>query len=320
MPLPTVNEVHVNRPLTNIAVAWRQSADLYIATKVFPTVPVAKQSDLYFVFDRADFLRDMAQPRGPSQESAGSGYSVSTASYTATVYAFHKDVDDQVRANTDNPLDAERNATEFVTQVLMTRLEREWATKYFASGIWGTDATPSPTWDDVTSRPIKDVKAGIKTILQNTGYMPNTLVLGYEVYEALMDHPTITDRVKFGGLGDTRVVTPQVLAQLFGVERVLIARAVYNAATQGATASYAFVHGKHALLCYTADRPSIDRPSAGYVFEWTGISQGLGETLAVTRIPMPWLGQNNVRVEGQIAFDAKVVAPELGYFFNGAVA
>lgn len=317
MPLPSSNQVHINRPLTNISIMFRQRAEAYVSWRVFPTVPVVKQSDNYFEFDRADFLRDMAQPRGSSQESAGSGYNVSNSTYTCKVWAFHKDVDDQVRANTDSPLQADRNATEFVTQVLLTRMEQQWADTYFKTTVWDTDATPSPTWDDVTSTPIKDVKKGIKTILQNTGWKPNVLTIGYNVAEQLSEHPTIIDRIKYTSQD---VVTPQLLAKLFDVDKVLVAEAVKNSAVAGATASYAFIHGKHALLCYANPSPALEAPSAGYMFEWSGISQGLGLNQSVTRIPMPWLGRGNVRIEGEIAFDPKVVSTPLGYFFNGAVA
>ena len=49
MPQPTVSQVHVNRPLTNISVAFAQAATSFAAERVFPRIPVAKQSDRYFV-------------------------------------------------------------------------------------------------------------------------------------------------------------------------------------------------------------------------------------------------------------------------------
>ena len=317
MPEPTLSQVHVNRTLTNFSVAFRQSIAGYVSWQAFPRVPVAKQSDLYFEFDRADFLRDIAQVRGSSQESAGSGYTLSTTAYNCLPWAFHKDVDDMVRANSDSPLAPDRNAAQFVTQVLLTRQERQWVTNFFAASIWDTDVTPSPTWDDVTSTPVVDVKTGIKTILKNTGFKPNKFVIGYEVFEKLCTHPNIVDRIKYTS---SDVVTPELLARLFGVDQVLVAEAVYNTAAAGATASYDFVHGKHGLLLYAPPAPALEVPSAGYTFEWTGISKGLGASQVVGRIPAPLLGLGNVRIEGQIAFDHQVISSALGYFFSGAVS
>jgi hypothetical protein len=35
---------------------------------------------------------------------------------------------------------------------------------------------------------------------------------------------------------------------------------------------------------------------------------------------MPWLGFGTERIEGEMAFDCKLVAADLGFFFNGAVS
>src|SRR4051812_7942262 len=101
---PTPSDVHVNAPLTNISVAYIQDQSLFVADRIFPVVPVQNQSNLYYIFNKEDFLRDEAKPRAPSTESAGGGFNLTTASYAAVVEAFHKDVDDQVRANADSVL------------------------------------------------------------------------------------------------------------------------------------------------------------------------------------------------------------------------
>ncbi len=75
--------------------------------------------------------------RGLSQESAGGGYGLDhTGSYNCNVWALHKDVDDQVRANSDSPLSPDRDATIYLTQQALTRRERLWATKFFGTSIW----------------------------------------------------------------------------------------------------------------------------------------------------------------------------------------
>jgi hypothetical protein len=70
---PTLSQVHVAAPLTNIAVAYMQDDNNYIADKIFPIVPVEFQSDLYYKWSKDDFFRDEAQQRADGQESAGSG-------------------------------------------------------------------------------------------------------------------------------------------------------------------------------------------------------------------------------------------------------
>jgi hypothetical protein len=72
MPQPTLQDVHVNRPLTNISVAYLQEAAgvEFVADKAFPAVPVENKSDLYYTYARADFNRDEMQKRALSAESA----------------------------------------------------------------------------------------------------------------------------------------------------------------------------------------------------------------------------------------------------------
>lgn len=316
MPQPTQNSVHVNRPLTMISVAYLQDQNEFIADKVFPVVPVDKQSDLYFVYTKNDWFRDEARPRAAGAESAGGGYGLSTVAYNAKVTAFHKDIPDQVRNNEDMPLNSDRDATEFVTRRLMIRREIQWAADYFAASVWGTDLTPANLWSDYTSSdPIGDIRTGIRTIKLNTGFTPNTLTLGYDVFIKLQDHPDIVDRYKYT---QSEVITEAMLAKLFGVERVLVAGGVKATNVEGETAAMSFIYGKHALLSYAAPRPSLLQPSAGYIFSWKGVSQGNGFTIGTKKFRMEHLESD--RVEGQIAFDDKVVATDLGYFFNGAVA
>lgn len=316
MPQPTVRQVHTDAILSNISVAIMQSTDTFISTKVFPVVPVDKQSDLYYVYTKEDWFRDEAQVRADTDETVGSGYRLSTTSYLAKVWAIHKDIGDQLRDNVDAQISPDRDATQFVMNRLMLRMERQWAADYFATGKWGTDATPANLWSDYTSSdPIEDIEVAKETILSVTGLMPNTLVMGYQVFRKLQHHPDIIDRYKYTS---SQVVTEDMLARLFGVERILVTRSIVNTADEGATAAYSFIQGKNALLAYVPSSPGLMTPSAGYTFMWRGISQGIGTTIGVKRFRIEERACD--RIEGQVAFDNKVIAPELGYFFNGAVA
>lgn len=313
---PTQSDVHIDAVLTNISVAYIQNAANFVAGRVFPMVPVQKQSDKYFIYTKNDWFRDEAKKRADSTESEGSGYNLSTDNYFADVWAFHKDVGSQVRANSDAPLNPDRDATEFVTQRLMLREEIQWATDYFGTGIWGTDVTPANLWNNYsTSDPINDVETGKEVMLGNTGFEPNTLVLGYKVARQLKHHPDLVDRIKYSG---GKIVTEEIMAQLFGVERVLVCKGVKATNIEGETAAMDFIQGKHALLAYVNPSPSLLQPSAGYRFTWTAVSAGLGQSIGINRFYMQHLKCD--RIEGEIAFDDKVVASDLGYFFNGAVA
>ena len=325
MPQPNINSVHVDAILTNISVAYLQNQDNFISDKVFPVIPVDKKSDKFFTYTKNDWFRDEAQRRAGGTESAGGGYGLSTDSYSADVFAFHKDVDDQTLYNADAPLNPLREATEFVTRRLMLRKEIQWNTDFFAGSIWGNDydgvaGTPSTNevkqWSDyAASDPIDDIEDAKAGILSTTGMEANTLVLGYDVFRALKNHPDIVDRIKYTS---SQTVTADMLAAMFDVPRVIISKAVKATNNEGATAAYSFTSGKKALLCHVAPTPGLLTPSAGYSFSWTGVSGGLGATIGTSQFRMESLKAD--RIEAEMAFDNKVIASDLGWFWDSIVA
>ncbi|GGB00518.1 hypothetical protein GCM10011491_30900 [Brucella endophytica] len=336
MPSPTLSNVHVNAPLTNMSVAYVQDQSHFIADKVFPNIPVTKQSDRYYVYSRADFNRDEMQERAPGTESAGGGYNLdNTPTYYAPVNAYHKDIDDQIRENSDSVLGPDRDATIFVTQKALIRRERLWAMKYFQTGVWATQATgvaSAPAagqfiqWSDAGSTPIEDIRAAKRRVLELTGFEPNKITLGKAVYDALVDHPDIVDRVKYGQTpGKPAQANASTLAQLFELDEVLVSKAVFNAGAKGA--DYAdsatreksqFISGPNALLAYVTPTPSIMQPTAGYTFSWSNWFGATGMGFRIKKFRIERLESD--RVEIQMAFDQKVVGADLGYFFSNAVA
>jgi hypothetical protein len=326
---PTPGDVHVNAPLTNISIAYLQNAANFVASRVFPNIPVSKQSDRYYTYERGDFNRDEMKERAPSTESAGGGYSIdNTPTYYCTQYSFHKDVPDAVRANADAALNPDREATAFVTQKGLIKREKLFAARYFAGSIWtneknGVSGTPgageSKHWNDAASTPIENVRAMKTAILQSTGFEPNKLVLGRAVYDALVDHPDIVDRVKYGQTnGGPAQASRQVLASLFEIDEILVMNAIENTAKEGQTAAHSFIGGKHALLCYATPAPGLMTPTAGYTFSWAGLMGSGNEGNRIRSFRMEQLQSD--RVEIDMSFDLKLVAADLGGFFDGIVA
>lgn len=319
MAQPTQSDVHVDSVLSQVSTAYVQNANLYVARKVFPVVPVEHQSDKYWVYTKADWFRDEVQRRPDATESAGSGYNMSTSSYYADVWALHKDIGDQTRANADPAINLDRDATQFLTQRMLLRQEVQWAADAFATSVWATDLTPSSLWSDYTaSDPIGDIETAKQTIMASTGLMPNTLVLDYRVYAKLKNHPDVVDRVKYTGGINEQLATRRILAELFELDNVYVLQAIKNSANEGETASYDFLAGKHALLLYVPPNPGVLTPAAGYTFVWRGASYGTGLDVGLRRFRMDLLAAE--RVEAQSAWDNVITGTDLGYFFNGAVA
>ncbi len=313
---PTRQDVHINEALTNISVAYIQSETAFIADKVFPLVPVKKQSDRYFKYNKEDWMRSQAEVRAPGTESAGGGFSIdNTPTYFCSVIAFHKDIDDQTRQNQSEPIDLDRDATAFVTRQLLLKRELMWQSAFFTTGVWSEDYTPTTLWSASGSTPIDDVERKRDQVEKTTGFRPNVLVVSPDVHTVLKNHSTILERIKYTQRG---VVTADLLANLFELDRYLVAKAVVDLSAPGATPAPSFLYSKDALLVYAANEPSIMQPSGGYIFTWDGL---LGAGAYGNRIKKFRIEQlSSDRVEGEMAFDARVVAADCGVFFNNVIS
>lgn len=330
MSQPTAGAVHVNRPLTNISIAYSQEATDFVADRVFQNIPVEKQSDVYYTFPREYFFRDDFGVRAPGTESSGGGYEADgTASYLCVTSAFHHDIPDEIRRNSD--YDQDRLATMLVMQKAMIRREVAWATKFFTTSVWAQDVTgvagvPGANqvkqWNDAASTPINDIAAWRTDMKQNTGVFGNVLTMGQQVWDVLKTNPQIMDRIKYtGGPSDPAMITKEMVAALFEVDELLVMSATKVTSKEAAaTGTYAFIGGKSALLTYRPPSPGIFVPAAGYTFSWTNFLDAMGTDMGVlmTKYRMQPIWSD--RVEGHMSFDQKLVANALGRFFTTLIA
>jgi hypothetical protein len=332
MANPTQSDLHVNQPLTNVSVAYIQKSDAFIANKVFPLVPVKKQSDMYWRYSKSDWRRTDVKRRAPSTETPGVGWNVDTDTYFAHVYGVHKDIDDQLRANADSNFRLDSDATSFVTNQLLLKRDLDWNATYFRPGVWGQDftgvgATPGTDeflqWNLATSDPIVQF-AGLQVeFVRETGFKANTLVLGANVMKSLKNHPSIIDRIKYTQKG---IVSTDLIATLLDVERVLVSYATVASGPQtpdlrdqDSKAEYNFIsNANSALLCYTPSSPSIMQPAAGYTFTWNGYLGGNSQGIRIKRFRQENIASD--RIEGEMTYDMRVISPDVGIFLEDAVA
>jgi hypothetical protein len=316
MSNPTAGDVHVDAALSDLAISW--GAQQYVWDKFFPVVQVPKQSDKYYVFDK-DYLRtNEAGIRAPGTLANRGGYALSSSSFFCDNYAMGKSTPNEVIKNADPAINPDEADLTYCTEMVNRKLEIDLVTAAFAASIWGTDVTGASStgtnqviyWSTLaSSSPIEDVRYYQDVIQKATGWRPNRLVVGREVFTKLLDHPDIVARLAVTGL---QVATEAIVAQILGVDQLIVAAASYNSAAEGATASNAFVAGKNALLYYAPRSQSKDIPSAGYTFRW-----GPRAVLNYEDAPV---GKQARVIEVHDYVDFVVTASSLGVFFSGIVA
>ena len=334
MPNPTHSDLHVSRALTDISLAHANDPANFASESIFPIVNVANRTDKFFEFDRDDWFRVAAENRAPGAEAPVGGYRVATQSYICDRVSLAIDIDDPSRANADPAVaNLDADATMFLTENIRMKNDVDFQTNFFTTGLWdgasgSTDMTgqsnPTSTtinflqWNDVASTPIEDIRGEMLSIQSNTGRKPNTLALGPQVWRHLGDHPDILDRIKYTERG---IVTEDLLASLWGLERVVVLSATRNTGEQGSTSpSYGFIAGKAALLAYVAPSPGLRQPSAGYTFVWAGRpgapTGGLAARIKRFRIER----NESDRIEAEVWKDQKLTGSAYGAFFATATA
>ena len=259
--MPELSNVHTDKILTNISVQYRNAA--LVGTQLMPIVAVKKESDKYYIYDsKAARFRIPKTLRAPKTDSKTVDWKVTTDTYSCEEYALNDLIDDREKANADKPLKLEVDTVEFLTDILQLDLEMRIKT-ILAANLSAN--TVDVLWSiPGTSNPIDDIEVGKAAIHAVIFKEPNILLLGKAVFDILKHHPDILDRIKYVQKG---VVTAELMAAVFGVDKVIVGAAGYNTAKEGKTASYSYLWGKNAILAYVEPRPGVKKFSLGYVFQ-----------------------------------------------------
>ena len=317
---PTRGDIHVDTPLTNFSMAWMQSSDMFVALRAVPNLQTSHRSNKYYVFDKATFYRDAAQKRVGGTESAGGGFKVSTHPYWAEVWGYHMDVSDQDAEDQDEQLALEDTNAEIVSQVMMIRRERIFQDECFKPGIWfngGKVASQGENvdWSAAGSDPIADIKRAKTGIQKASGYRANIGICDRMAMDTLETNEDIVGRINGGSNNANPAdVTKELITALFGLNMIFVMDGVYNTGGDGDDVDLEFIGGNHFLVCYAPPMVTRRTPTAFVQFSW---NKFVGMTEMGSRIKRFYMTkEESTRVEGQMAFEIKRTASEMGHLFT----
>lgn len=319
--------------LTNMAMSYFQDSKNYFAKSIFPILPVSLSADNYYIFSKEDLLRDGWNRKPAYGKVMPTVVAETTGTYVCKVDQMIMGIDeirqtDLQRRQGPALKDPRMQRTKTIAEQANIHQDIMFAKNFFKTGVWGnewkgvdTTATNSKEFikfSNGNSDPIRIINEQKREIQRQTGRIPNKLVMGTEVFDALLQHPGILERVKYGGTtANPANVTMNVLAQLFGLEEVRVMESIRNQARQGADADMGFIGDpKGMLLAYATSAPSIEEPSAGYIFSWDML--GDGQILPIANYPGE-PGTHSEYIEGLMAYDMKKTADDLAVFFHDVV-
>lgn len=265
----------INPVLTNIAQGLKQSD--FVGSALFPTVPVGLRAGNIITFGREDFMQYSNLARAPGEATRRVQFGYSGSTFALVDYSIEgmlpiEILQEGIATANGFSIDGAAMAIAKANRILALRTEIAQATLATTLGSYPaanrTTLSGTAQWSDYsgTSNPVAVIETAKEAVRSAVGMRPNTVVMGAVVMARLRQHPVITDRLKYTGRD---IATTEILASLFGVDRVLVGDAVWSN-DAGTTLTDAW--GKHCVVAYTATETlaNYGTPTFGYTYNLNG--------------------------------------------------
>lgn len=288
----------------------------YVGSRLMPLFGVQARSGR---FPRIKLASLLAASGEKIERAAKAGFSradweFEIDSFVTVPRGVEEEIDDDERELYKDFFDCEMVATMRAYERLFNAYEQRVIAETVTATVTATHtAAATAAWDVAASAdPRADVKAGKLYIWEKTGLMPNTLVISEWTMENLRDADAIIERINSAGAGSStkpNEITEQQLAQVLGVDQVLVAKSV---SYDGTTVSSVFPSDK-ALLIRTPTTNDMREPCFGRTFVWTG---AWGDFMAM---PFSYRQENIAADIIRLAHESeeKTIYPELAYVITG---
>jgi hypothetical protein len=168
-------------------------------------------------------------------------------------------------------------------------------------------------WNDPASSPVADTKTARKAVFDGCGFDANVMVVSRTVYEVLKQHNEIKAAIKISS-EDSR--WPQLLAALFDVEQLVVAKAVINNAPEGQDADVSEIWDDSVVLAHVDLSEDLKAVSFGRTFIVADEENPSGVTVEAYR--QEELKSTVVRARQMT--DEKLTAPAAGFCLKDVLA
>jgi hypothetical protein len=299
-------QLHVDVDLTQISAGFPANTGRYLGNLIAPFLRVDKQSDRYRIFNRDVWGRPTEDKRAPAARANElPPMTLSRDSYFTTEHSLVDRVPREQEANADAGLDALGDATERLSNTIM--LNRELATLTAAFDVnnfcsdFKTTLSGADQWNNYsTSDPVTDFKTGVDAVNGVLFENPTFVIMGYNVFRKLEDHPKILARMIGAPLA---VTSGDVMQRIFGLPPITVATAGYVNAAWGAPENVVRMVGNDVLLGYN-NEGNLRVPNFMRTFT-RPVASGDGELMPTER-EYDWDTKSD-KVRTSIEYDLKFI-------------
>ncbi len=273
MPDTRLDELRMVDPvLTTIAQGY--SNESMAAGKLFPAVPVKKLKGKIPSFGREAFMVRETERAVRADSNRIAPSDVSLIEYETQEHDVETAVDYLEEEESPAFYSYEQRLTKDLMDILLLGREKEAADLAQNADNYAADMknliSSGSAWDDYTLtgvNPVSDILDGVSAVRNKIGRYPNTMIIGDSAYRILINHPKITDRIKYAGIAMANLAN---LKELLGIPNIYIGAAVYT--EDGET--FSDVWNDNLVIAYTGSREkgkqSAFNPAFGYTLQREG--------------------------------------------------
>lgn len=300
---------HIDQRLTDISIAYKQ-AD-FVAANLFPEKPVMKGSDLFTVFKKGNAFQVVDDKMDKNSDAHELQIGNGTDTFVVKDYGLRGFVTQDDIDNADDPLSPEADETEALTGAIL--LNREIRSAAVVSAMSTNTAAVGTKWAVATGSPITDIEAAANLMFVR----PNVMVVSRPVWDLLKFNTQILGAIG-GGFTGLKIATTEMIAQLFNLDRVIIAGARKSSTKMPIDPTLGFVWGKSCVLAFVP--PTITNKTMAFGCLFAKKIAG-GATFSVRKWPDPSKGVGGrivIQVEHQSV--QKLISEDFGYHLSACIA
>jgi hypothetical protein len=261
-------QTRVIDPILSTVVQGYANAEM-VGGSLFPAVPVDLAGGQIIEFGKEAFMLYNAR-RAPGGATKRIEFGYLGKPYALVQDSLEGKVPRELQREAGLPgIDLGRRAVMVTMASLALALEVEQAglavaTANYPSGS-RTALSSGTKWSTDTGRPAADIDTAKEVVRASIGRYPNTVLMSAVAFRACKNNPAIIDRFKYTGRDS---ITPDLLASLFDVEKVVVGKAV---TANPQTGAFADVWGNNVVVAYIpAEIAGQEQPSYGYTYTMRG--------------------------------------------------
>lgn len=237
-----------------------------------------KQAGTFGKIKLAQLLQSKRTRRAPTASYGRGNWEFEDVQFAAEEHGWEEALDNREAEMYADFFRAEQLAVARAASSVLTNLERRVADLLFNTSTWtGSALTTAATaaWTDYANAdPAKDVENAVQKVWSGSGLWPNALILNRIAFRHARNCTKILDRIKYQGFQDVRAsaITPQALAQVFDVDRVIVANSARATNNAGQSAAIGQIwSGSYAMVARVAETDDIREPCVARVIHWPGV-------------------------------------------------